>query len=146
MSVGRAPSHRTRPDSPEQVRSGDRSRVSRLSLGGRVLIRKELLGADARRRLRHERAILDRLRGVPGLAQMVDAPDDPDAILMEDAGSTTLAGMTMPLEVDELLELAVGLAGAVAAMHDHGVLHRDIAPEHVSEAIQYRTFDRTLWV
>jgi magnesium chelatase family protein len=22
----------------------------------------------------------------------------------------------------------------------------DIAPEHVSEAIQYRTFDRTLWV
>jgi magnesium chelatase family protein len=22
----------------------------------------------------------------------------------------------------------------------------DIAPDHVSEAIQYRTFDRTLWV
>jgi magnesium chelatase family protein len=22
----------------------------------------------------------------------------------------------------------------------------DITPEHVSEAIQYRTFDRTLWV
>ena len=22
----------------------------------------------------------------------------------------------------------------------------DVAPEHVSEAIQYRTFDRTLWV
>lgn len=22
----------------------------------------------------------------------------------------------------------------------------DIAPEHVSEAIQYRTFDRTLWI
>jgi hypothetical protein len=22
----------------------------------------------------------------------------------------------------------------------------DISPEHVSEAIQYRTFDRTLWV
>jgi magnesium chelatase family protein len=22
----------------------------------------------------------------------------------------------------------------------------DIAPEHVNEAIQYRTFDRTLWV
>jgi signal transduction histidine kinase len=131
VSVGRAPSHRTRSGSPEQARSGDRSRVSRLSLGGRVLIRKELLGADARRRLRHERAILDRLRGVPGLAQLVDAPDDQDAILMEDAGSTTLAGITMPLEVDELLELAVGLAGAVAAMHDRGVMHRDIAPEHV---------------
>jgi hypothetical protein len=33
-----------------------------------------------------------------------------------------------------------------------GVLRRaripaeDITPEHVSEAIQYRTFDRTLWV
>jgi len=23
---------------------------------------------------------------------------------------------------------------------------KDIRPEHVSEAIQYRTFDRTLWV
>ena len=22
----------------------------------------------------------------------------------------------------------------------------DISPEHVSEAIQYRTFDRTLWI
>ena len=29
------------------------------------------------------------------------------------------------------MELAVGLAGAVAAMHDRGVMHRDIAPEHV---------------
>jgi signal transduction histidine kinase/serine/threonine protein kinase len=131
VSVGRAPLHRTRPGSPELFRNGDRSRVSRLSLDGRVLIRKEPLGADARRRLRHETAILDRLRGVPGVAQVVDAPDDPNAIVMEDAGPITLADLATPLAVDELMELAVGLAGAVAAMHDRDVMHRDIAPEHV---------------
>ncbi|MGZ8648080.1 MAG: AAA family ATPase [Solirubrobacteraceae bacterium] len=131
MSVGRVPPHRKASRSPELIHASDRARVSRLLLGGRVLIRKDPLGADARRRLRHEMAILERLRGVPGVAQLVDAPEYRDSIVMEDAGHTTLAGLTPPLAVDELIELAVRLVGAVAAMHDRGVMHRDIAPAHV---------------
>ncbi|QRP42727.1 hypothetical protein [Amycolatopsis sp. FDAARGOS 1241] len=50
--------------------------MSRLFLAGRTVIRKELLGPDAERRLRHERAMLERLRGVAGVAQL-EAPPYP---------------------------------------------------------------------
>ena len=50
---------------------------------------------------------------------------------MADAGETTLADRAKPLPVDELLELAVELARAVAGMHHRGVMHRDITPANV---------------
>jgi hypothetical protein len=40
-------------------------------------------------------------------------------------------GLSTPLDVDELIGLAVGLARAVARMHRRGVMHRDIAPANV---------------
>ena len=43
-----------------------RTRVTRLFFPGRTVIRKEPLGPDAQRRLRHEVAMLQRLRGVDG--------------------------------------------------------------------------------
>ncbi|MEV4605040.1 hypothetical protein AB0K15_47835, partial [Amycolatopsis sp. NPDC049253] len=47
-----------------------RTRVTRVLLpGGVAAIRKEPLGLDAQPRLRHEVAILERLRGVDGVAQ-----------------------------------------------------------------------------
>ena len=39
--------------------------------------------------------------------------------------------MPKPLAVDELVELAVGLARAVAGMHRRGVMHRDITPANI---------------
>ena len=108
-----------------------RTRVTRLRLRDRTVIRKEPLGGDAPRRLRHERAILERLRGAAGIAQPADAPPDPRAILLVDAGGTSLAATPKPLPAARLLRVALDLARAVAEMHRRGVMHRDIAPANI---------------
>ncbi|HEX2298307.1 MAG TPA: serine/threonine-protein kinase, partial [Pseudonocardiaceae bacterium] len=105
--------------------------MTRLFVPGRTVVRKESLGPDAQRRLRHERAMLERLRGVKGVAQLVAAPHSPNSIMMADGGPTRLAGLRKPLEVDELIGLAVELARAVAGMHRRGVMHRDITPANI---------------
>ena len=115
----------------ETVHESGRTRVTRLFLAGRTVIRKEPLGPDAFGRLEHERAILGRLRGVDGVAQVVDAPRYPDSIVLADVGGTSMAALVKPLAVDDLIRLAVTLARAVAGMHRRGVMHRDITPANV---------------
>src|SRR6187549_3486133 len=58
----------------EAVREGAQTQVTRLYFPGRTVIRKQLLGPDAERRLRREVGILQRLRGVEGVTQLVDWP------------------------------------------------------------------------
>src|SRR3954468_21409420 len=124
--MGEVPPGRDPPVRAEVVYESERTRVTRVFLAGRTVIRKEPLGPDAQRGLRHEVAMLERLRGVVGVAQLVEAPRYPGSIVMADAGDTTLAGVAKPLAVDELIGLAVALAQAVAGMHRRGVMHRDI--------------------
>ncbi|MGI5240452.1 ATP-binding protein [Dactylosporangium sp. CA-139066] len=109
----------------------ERTRVSRLFVGGRMVVRKEPLGPDAQRRVRHETAILRRLRGVVGVAQLVEAPGCPGSVVVEDVGGTSLARLAKPLAPDDLIGLAVELARAVAGMHRRGVIHRDITPPNI---------------
>ena len=88
------------PDPPvraEIVHESERTRVTRLFLPGRTVIRKEPLGPDAERRLRHEVAMLERLRGVAGVAQLAEAPRYPGSIVLADAGAASLAGQAKPL-------------------------------------------------
>ena len=68
------------------MHESERTRVTRLFLPGGTVIRKEPLGPDAPRRLRHEAAMLERLRGVAGVAQLADAPRYPGSIVLADAG------------------------------------------------------------
>jgi signal transduction histidine kinase len=105
--------------------------VTRLFLAGGTVIRKEPLGPDAGRRVRHETAMLGRLRGVAGVAQLADAPQDPGSVVLADAGEASLAGLARPLPAEELAGVALGLARAVAGVHARGVLHRDITPANV---------------
>ncbi|WP_433505549.1 AAA family ATPase [Pseudonocardia halophobica] len=113
------------------VQESERTRVTRLFLPGRTVVRKEPRGPDAQRRLQHELAILERLRGVSGVAQLVAQPRYPGAIVLGDAGAASLAGLALPLAVDDLVGLGLGLARAVAGVHGRGVVHRDISPANI---------------
>ena len=115
----------------EIVHSSERTLITRLFLPGRAVIRKEPLGPDAERRVRHEVAMLERLLGVAGVAQLAQAPRYPGSVVLEDAGGPSLAGMTKPLPAVELVGLGLRLARAVAGMHERGVIHRDITPANI---------------
>ncbi|GAA3072881.1 ATP-binding sensor histidine kinase [Pseudonocardia yunnanensis] len=132
MGAGGVPPGRD-PPAPAEVLLHEcaRTRVTRLFLPGRTVVRKEPLGADADRRLRHETAMLARLRGIAGIAQLVETPRYPRSVVLTDVGGTSLAGRAMPLDVGELIRLGSGLARAVAGMHGRGVLHRDITPANI---------------
>src|SRR5262245_60209034 len=123
MIAGREP--------PEVVHENQHTRVTRLFAAGHTVISKEPLGPDAPRRVRHELAMLERLRGVAGVAQLADVPRHPGSIVVEDAGDMSLAGLAKPLAVDKLIGLAAELARAVAAMHRRRVIHRDITPANI---------------
>ena len=73
------------------MRIFSRTRVTRLFLSVGTIIRKEPLGPDAQRRLQHEIGILQRLRGASGVAQVLDEPRYPGAIVLADAGGTSPA-------------------------------------------------------
>jgi signal transduction histidine kinase len=130
MGAGAVPG-RDPPVRAETVHESERTRVTRLFFTGSTVIRKEPLGQDADRRLRHELAILERLRGGEGVAQLAAAPRYPGSIVLADAGGMSLAGLAKPVAVDELIRLAVELAASVAGMHRRGVMHRDITPANV---------------
>jgi signal transduction histidine kinase len=119
------------PARADVLHADGRTRLTRLFFSGRAVIRKEPLGADAEARLAHETAILERLRGVEGVAQLLDAPRYPRSIVLADAGGESLAALAKPLGAGELVALAIGLSRAVAGMHARGVIHRDIHPGNI---------------
>jgi signal transduction histidine kinase len=131
MSSGGPALDRDTPARTEVLHTSERTRVTRLFLPGRTAIRKEPLGPDAQRRLQHELAMLERLRGAPGIVQLADAPRYPGSIVLVDAGGVSLVELPKPLAVDDLIRLAVDIARAVAEMHHRGVMHRDIAPANI---------------
>ena len=115
----------------EMVHGSGRTQVTRMFFAGGTVIRKEPLGPDAERRLAHETAVLVRLRGVAGVARLAEGLRYPGSVVLVDAGETSLAGLAEPLAPDDLIRLALRLAGAVAGMHRREVIHRDITPANI---------------
>lgn len=126
--MGRVPPDRDAPVRTEVLHESGRTRVTRLYLPDGTAIRKEPLGPDADRRLRHELAMLERLRGVAGVAQLLDGIRYPGSLVLRDAGD----GLTgVPKPVGDLPRLALELARALAGTHRAGVMHHDISPQNI---------------
>jgi len=80
MSSGGVPPGRDPSVRAEVVHESERTRVIRLFRPGRTVIRKQPLGPDAERRVAHETSMLERLRGVAGVAQLAEAPRDAEPV------------------------------------------------------------------
>jgi hypothetical protein len=117
----------------EIVHETEHTRVTRLFLPEHTIIRKEPLGPAADRRLRHELTMLEQLRGVPGVAQLLDAPQCAGSILLEDVGATSLTESAKPLAIDDLIGSATPLDRATAtAVQVRSLTHR----KRLAEAIE----------
>jgi hypothetical protein len=117
----------------EPLHESERTVVARgRTEDGRPVVVKRPVGPGAAERLRHEVAILQRLVGIDGIVQLAAAPAA-DAVVLEETGPGTLRDLLAggPLRGTALVELAAGLARAVAGMHRAGVVHKDVNPANV---------------
>ncbi len=113
----------------------ERTRIVRRHLDDGVssLVCKELLGPDAGVRLRHEKAMLERLASVPGIAHLVSVHARTRTIVLEDVSGIPLAQVLrdQSLPMQRKIELALALTRIIAEVHRHGVVHRDINPANI---------------
>lgn len=99
------------------------------------VLRDGLADPHARRRFRQELDALRRVRG-PHLVEVLDADVDADLpyLVTRFVPGRRLDDLVQrhgPLELDELLVLARGLADALGVLHGQGVVHRDLTPGNV---------------
>src|SRR5207248_8434206 len=84
-------------------------------------------------RLKREHEIGQTLRGravVQVLA--LDVYRGMPALVMEDFGGQPLAQLLDgPMDTEEFLKLAIRIAGAVADIHRHNIVHKDIKPDNI---------------
>jgi len=116
---------------PDPVYQSVRTVVRRVPRpdGSGTVIHKEPLGPGSDQRRRHETAILERLAGVEGVAQLAAVAAGPEVIVLEDLAGSSLPGTR--LDPAALVELALRLAKVIAAVHGHGVVHKDISPANI---------------
>jgi DNA polymerase III delta prime subunit len=121
-------------DGKKLVYESSRTRVFRsCPAGAACVIYKEPRGYSAARRVRRERALLERLASVPGVVRLADQTPPPGMIALVDAGPATLADTLVGgrLPVAELLEFACELATVLGGVHDARVIHRDLNPANI---------------
>ncbi|SNT13043.1 Protein kinase domain-containing protein, partial [Actinoplanes regularis] len=107
----------------------DRTQVTRCSSPkGPGVVCKHATGAGATRRIEHERAVLEKLAGLPGVPRLAAYQPRRTLVLEDDGGAPPPAG---PMPLPDLVRTAHALAGTLAAVHRAGVLHRDITPANV---------------
>ena len=114
-----------------------RARHARLGVGALKLLREELLAdREARSRFRREAMTLQRIQGLcTGRVLDVEVKGPSPYIVTEYvAGPTLRAHIAQdgPITDDNVLQaFALGLAEALVAVHDAGVVHRDLTATNV---------------
>jgi predicted ATPase/signal transduction histidine kinase/CheY-like chemotaxis protein len=120
------------------VSQSARSIVSRIDASGTRLILKEtatgINDVGAMASLRHEHALLHGL-DLPGVAEVVGLAGSHNrlALVMRDAGQLNLADRLMagPMAIGDALDIAAQLADAIAALHLHKIVHRNVNPANI---------------
>src|SRR5712692_3656748 len=91
---------------------------------GRIVAIKRLKGPHGERFEQEARAIA--ALNHPNICQIHDV--GPDYLVLEYVEGTVLRG---PFPVEEVLRLAIQLAGALEEAHGKGILHRDLKPANI---------------
>ena len=99
------------------------------------VLRDGLADHDARRRFRHELEALRRVRG-PHLVEVLDADVEADlpylvTRFVPGTRLDDLVARTGALPLEDLHQVARGLADALSTLHGAGVVHRDLTPGNV---------------
>jgi PAS domain S-box-containing protein len=124
-------------DGPDSVlHDGAHFRVQRAHRSdGLPIVLKTLKAAgasdEALVRFRREYRLLSRstLPGVIKAYDFVVAPEP--TMVLEDIGGTSLDRMSAPLPLAQFLELASGVADALASLHASGIVHRHLIPANI---------------
>jgi hypothetical protein len=111
----------------------ERTRIVRRFLPSGSVIVKSALGPAAAARTRHEKAMLERLAGVPGVAKLVAGTSVTNELALHDVPGVTLtqAMSEAPFALPELLEFALRCAQTLGQIHSAGIVHRDINPANI---------------
>ncbi len=107
-------------------------RVTRIGAGEDALLRREMLGANAAARARYSAAVMERLRGINGVPELVGAAEGAIYHVRAFRGIALRQLMRSPnghLDLPTLVDLAVDLATLLTQVHGRGVLHNDLRPE-----------------
>ncbi len=82
----------------------------------------------------HEHDVLRRLEGqrVPAVLDLLIAQDRP-VLVLADTGATALRSKIADLRlgIGEVLDLAIGIADALASVHERRVIHKDLNPGNI---------------
>ncbi|MBI3512701.1 MAG: hypothetical protein HY060_01300 [Proteobacteria bacterium] len=95
--------------------------------------RAERPSAVCLRQLEHELELAEAIDPAWGVRPLkLDRSDGRTLLVLADPGGEPLTRqLGAPMDIARCLDTAIGLAAALAKLHDHGLIHKRIEPAHV---------------